>query len=178
MNTLDLILLAPLAYGAYNGFKKGFILEIISIVSFILAVIGSFALLQWGIDLLNQYFDINSQLLPYVAFILIFIGIVIVVNLIGKLFKKIIDFTLLGPVDKMAGAIVSLLKWAFGLSIMIWLTDSFGITLIDPWTEGSAIYPYLLTFAPIVVDAFSSLLPFAQDLFESIKDMLTDASSN
>lgn len=178
MNTLDLVLLAPLIYGAYNGFKKGFILEIISVLAFIIAIIGSFGLLHWGVDILSQHFDISGKLLPYVSFILIFIGIVIAVNLIGKLLKKIVDFTLLGPVDKMAGAIVSFLKWAFGLSIIVWLTDSFGLTLLEDWKQDSLLYPYLLPFGPLVVDLFSSLMPFAQDLFESIKEMLQGASSS
>jgi len=177
VNTLDLILLVPLIYGAYNGFKKGFILEVISVIAFILAIMGSFALLQWGMDLLNDYFAINSQLLPYVSFILIFLGIIIIVNLLGKVAKKVVDFVLLGPVDKMAGAIVSLIKWSFGVSIIIWLTDTFGISVLEAWKEDSIIYPYLLTFAPLVVELFSQLLPFAQDLFDSIKDLLAGASS-
>lgn len=175
MNTLDFILLVPLVFGAYNGFKKGFILEVISIIAFILAIIGSFTLLQWGMDLLSENFNINSQLLPYISFVLIFIGIIFIVNLLGKVAKKLVELVLLGPVDKMAGAIVSLIKWSFGVSIIIWLTDSFGIGLFDSWKEDSVLYPYFLSFAPLVVDLFSQLLPFARDLFDSIKDLLKGA---
>lgn len=177
MSTLDLILLAPLIYGAYNGFKKGFILEVISIIAFFLAIVGSFGLLHWGMDILNEHFNISGELLPYISFVLIFIGIVILVNIAGKLVKKIIEFALLGPVDKIAGALVSLLKWAFGLSIIIWLTDSFGVTIIEEWASDSLIYPYLLTFAPLIVDVFSGLMPFAQDLFEDIKELLQGAAA-
>ena len=85
--------------------------------------------MHWGMDILDQYFDISGDLLPYISFIVIFIVIILVVNLIGKIFKKIIDLTLLGALDNAAGAMLSVLKWAFGISIILWLSSSFGLEL-------------------------------------------------
>ena len=177
MSTLDIILLALILFGAYNGFRKGFILEVLSVVAFILAIIGGFKLLHWGMDVLDDHFSINGHLLPYISFIIIFVGIIVLVNLLGKTLKKIVEMALLGPVDKIAGAIVSAIKWAFGLSIIIWLTDSFGVSFFNNWAEDSVIYSYLLPVAPVVVESISALLPFAQDLFESIRETLQGDSA-
>jgi len=162
----------PLAFGAYNGFRKGFLLEIVAIIAFILAIIGGFKLLHLGMDFLDQYFNIRGDLLPYISFILIFIVIIIGINLLGRALKKVIDLTLLGAVDKLAGLLLSVLKWAFGLSVILWLTNTFGISLPDEWIEGAILYPLILPLAPKVVDLFSSFMPFAQDLFDLIKNML------
>ncbi|MBL6449731.1 CvpA family protein [Fulvivirga sp. 29W222] len=178
MNTLDIILLVPLAYGAYRGFKKGFLLEVIAILAFVLAVIGGFKLLHLGMNFLDQHFNISGELLPYVAFILIFIVIILLVNLLGKLVKKVVDMTLLGSVDNLAGAILSVLKWAFGISIVLWLSNSFGVEIPHLYTEESWLYPYILPFAPAVVEHFSALVPFAHDLFETIKNMLQGGSTS
>jgi hypothetical protein len=40
MPVLDIILIALFVVGAYHGYKKGLILEIISITAFILAIVG------------------------------------------------------------------------------------------------------------------------------------------
>ncbi|ELR71389.1 hypothetical protein C900_02730 [Fulvivirga imtechensis AK7] len=178
MSTIDIILIIPIIYGAYRGFKKGFLLEIIAIVAFILAVIGGFKLLHWGMDLLDQYFDISGQVLPYIAFVLIFIGIILLINLLGKGLKKIIDLTILGAADNIAGAVLSATKWAFGLSVILWLSATFDIGIPEEWKEGSILYPYLMPFAPAVVDFFSAIIPFAHDLFDTLKEMLQDDPSS
>ncbi len=177
MNTLDIVILVPILFGAYRGYQKGFVLEIIAIISFILAIIGGFKLMHWGMDMLDQYFDINGELLPYISFLVIFIGIILLVNLLGKGMKKIIDLTLLGTVDNFAGAVLSIIKWVFGLSILLWLTTSFGIAPSEEWIDGSFFYPFLLAFAPMVVEYTTSIMPFAHELFDQIQQMLSGDSA-
>lgn len=172
MSTIDIILLVPLVYGAYQGFRKGFLLEVIAILAFILAIVGGFKLLHIGMDLLNDNFNISGKLLPYIAFVVIFLAIILGINLLGKALKKIIDLTLLGTVDNLAGLVVSVLKWAFGLSIILWLTDSFGVALPEGWTEDALLYPIILPLAPRVVELLSGFMPFAHDLFDMIKELL------
>jgi membrane protein required for colicin V production len=178
LGTLDFIFLAPMLFGAYRGYQKGFVLEIIAIISFVLAIIGGFKLMHWGMDLLDKYFDIGGHLLPYISFIAIFIAIILLVNLIGKLVKKIIDLTLLGSVDNLAGALLSIIKWAFAISILLWLSSSFGIVFSEEWRQDSFLYSYLLSFAPTVVDYCSGLMPFANNLFDQIKEMLSSDTTS
>lgn len=178
MNTLDIIILAVLLFGAYRGYQKGFVLEIVAIVSFVLAVIGGFKLLHWGMDLIDQHFDVSGELLPYISFIVIFIGIILLTNLIGKAFKKVIDLTLLGTVDNLAGALLSIMKWAFGISVLLWLTTSFGINFSKEWEEGSILYTTIVAFAPTVVDHLSTVVPFTNDLFDHIQKLLSGSTSS
>lgn len=147
-------------------------MEVVSILAFILGIIGAFKLLHMGMDLLSEYFSISGTLLPYVSFILIFLIIIIGVNFLGRALKKIIDLTLLGGVDNIAGAMISVLKWGFGISILLWLSASFGLDMPEEWQTGSLLYPYVFDFAPLVVGKFSFFMPFAHDLFDTIKDFL------
>lgn len=177
MNLFDVVLFGLLAFGAFKGYRKGFLLEAVAILSFVLAIIGGFKLLHWGMSVLDERFDINGELLPYMSFILIFIVIVVAVNFVGRFLKKILDMTLLGSVDNLAGALLAVLKWAFGISIILWLSNSFGISLQGEWTEGSLLYPYLLTLAPQLVDLVSGVMPFASNLFDMIQDLLQGDST-
>lgn len=172
MSIFDVVIIGLFAFGAFKGYRKGFLLEAVAILSFVLAIIGGFKLLHWGMSILDERFNINGELLPYLSFILIFIVIVVLVNFIGRFLKKILDMTLLGSVDNLAGALLAVLKWAFGISIILWLTNSFGISLQGDWTENSLLYPYLLTLAPRLVDLVSGVLPFATDLFDTIQELL------
>ena len=146
-------------------------MEIVSILAFILAVIGAFKLLQVGMEFIQENFQLSGKLLPYLTFIMIFIAIIILVNLVGKSVKKMLDMTLLGSFDNLAGAIVGLFKWAFGISVLIWIFNYFQINPIVKYSEDSIVYPLVVSFAPTVVEYISAVLPFAKDLFSSVREV-------
>ena len=146
-------------------------MEIVSILAFILAVIGAFKLLHEGMNFLQENFQLSGKLLPYLSFLLIFVAIIIMVNLLGKAVKKMLDMTLLGSFDSLAGALIGIFKWAFGLSVLIWIFNYFQINPIDKYAEDSIVYPMIHSFAPTVIDYISALLPFAKDLFSSVQEV-------
>jgi len=169
---LDIILLIPLLWGAYRGYKKGLLLEIVAIFALVLGVIGGFKLLHWGIHTLTNFIGDYHKLIPVLAFILIFISIVILVNILGKALKKVLDYTLLGSLDNFSGALVGLIKWAFGLSIILWLVQLAGIVFPEDATAGTFLFPFMVNLAPMIIAWFALFLPFIQDLMDSIKDLL------
>ncbi len=172
MKTLDIILLIPLVFGAVLGFKKGLLLEIFGVLAFVLAIIGGFKLMEVGMVYLSEYFEDFDQLLPFISFILIFLAIILLVNMLGKLLKKAIDMTLLGGFDKFAGAILGLVKWAIGISILLWLVNNFGIELPGQ-DEDLVLYPFLTELGPKLIASLDVVLPFAKEMLESIKELLS-----
>jgi len=172
LKTLDIILIIPLVFGAVMGYKKGLLLEIFGILAFVLAIIGGFKLMELGMTYLSEYFDGIDHLLPFISFLVIFIAIILLVNLFGKLVKKMVDMTLLGGVDKFAGGIVGIVKWAIGLSIILWLTNNFGIELPGQ-DEELVLYPFLAELGPSLITALDVVLPFAEDMLESIKELIS-----
>ena len=123
MKLLDIIILVPLLWGAYKGFTKGFVMEIVSLLAFVVAILVAFKTLHLGIELIRPYISAES-FLPLISFVIIFIGVVLLINLAGKLIKKFLDITLLGKVDDIAGAVLGAFKWAFGLSTHFMVNES------------------------------------------------------
>lgn len=172
MGTLDIILLVPLIFGAVMGFRKGLLLEIVGILAFVLGIVGGFKLMELGMTYLDGYFEDFDHLLPFISFLIIFLGILLLVNLLGKAVKKVLDMTLLGGVDKFAGAVVGLAKWAIGLSLVLWLTQNFGVVLPGQ-NEELVLYPYLAELGPNLIKSMSVVLPFAEEMIESIKELVS-----
>ena len=107
-------MLVPLVFGAVLGYRKGLLIELIGIVAFVLAIIAGFKLMEVGMVYLDEYIEGFNELLPFLSFIIIFLAIIILINMLGKLLKKMIDMTILGGFDSIAGAIVGVVKWAIG----------------------------------------------------------------
>ncbi len=176
MNVTDTILVLILAFAGYQGYRRGFIVSLLSIVSFLAATILAFFLLGWGVQMFEEVVDGFNGFLPYIAFILIFLGVSIAINVVGRMLKKVIDLTLLGGFDSIAGGLVGIMKWVFGLSLIIWLSHQVGIEVPQSMQEGSLLYSKIESVAPFIVSSFSEYLPFLKSLFQSMADQSQPAN--
>lgn len=176
MNTLDIILAVPILLGAYGGFKKGFIVGVISLLALILGVFGGFYFLNWGVSILISEFGLTGKLIPILAFVAIFIGIIFIVNFIGKLLKKFVQMILLGGVDKLAGALMGALMWAFFMSSLIWVAGVFNVGFIDGWVKDSMLYHYVQPVAPALASLLDGVIPAVSDIFDGLSELINSAT--
>lgn len=140
-------------------------MELFSLAAIILGVIGGFKLMGYAIVLLDAEFDFDKSFLPYLAFALVFIAILVGVNLLGKLIKMTIDKTFLGQVDQAAGAVLGLLKGVFLLSVSLWILDALDFDFPENWTTESWLLPRVEAFAPRITVWLSGYVPFFRDVF-------------
>ena len=165
MNVLDLVLLALLGMGAVGGYRRGFLVTLFSLAAIFLGIIAGFRLMGNAMLMLSSRYDIDEKILPYVAFGIVFVLVLIVVNLIGKLLKSTLDKTLLGSADQFAGGVLGALKAAFMVSVVFWIMNSLKLEFIQQWSDDSSVYPYIVGFAPAVTEWLGNLFPSIQDLF-------------
>ena len=176
MNILDILLLVPILAGAIGGFKKGFIVGIVSLLALILGVFGGFYFLNWGVSILISEFGLSGKILPIIAFIIIFIAIIIIVNIIGKLLKKFVQMILLGGVDKLAGALVGAFMWTFLVSSLIWVASVFKMSFPTDWQQESLIYEYIKPVAPALAGLLDGILPAVSDIFDGLSELIESAT--
>ncbi|MFN8353553.1 MAG: CvpA family protein [Spirosomataceae bacterium] len=172
MKTLDVILLFPLAYGAWVGYRRGILIEVISIAAFIISVVAGFKLLGWGIEWLTPYIGggVAQRFLPYFGFSVIFFPIIFLIVRLGWLLRRTIKYTLLGSFDSLAGGIAGIFAWAFGVSVFLWLTSSVGIKFPENTTRNTYIYPIIKPLAPnIIGKATGEWLPKAESKYREMK---------
>lgn len=167
----DLLILLVLAIGGYFGYRKGFLIEIISILAFVIATMTAFKLLHTTINFFKNHFD-SGSMAPAVAFITVFVGVFFLIFTLGKFLTNMLRYTLFGSVDKFAGAVVGVVKYAFAISVIFWLLHAAGLDKIYlAQTKGAIIYPYILEFARTFISWVSYIIPFT-DVFESIKRVI------
>ncbi|MGC1241125.1 MAG: CvpA family protein [Chryseosolibacter sp.] len=165
MSSVDIILIIFILIGAFLGYREGFLMELFSLAAIVLGVLGAFKLMGYAMLFLADEFDIDRTILPYVAFALVFIAILVAVRLLGKIIKVSIDKTFLGRVDQAAGAGLGLLKAAFLLSVSLWILDSLDFDLPEKWTSDSWLLPRIESFAPQVTVWIGNYIPFFRDVF-------------
>lgn len=124
MNYIDLVLGIILVLAAIQGFRKGFIVEAASLAALVLGIWGAIKFSDWTADFITRKFNYHSEYLSIFAFILVFIGIVILISLLGKLLDNAVKAVALGFLNRLAGIIFGVLKVAVILSIFLLLFDA------------------------------------------------------
>lgn len=165
MSYIDIALILFMIFGAYTGYKEGFLMELISLVAILLGILGGFKLMGSAMVLLDQKFNIDESVLPYIAFGVVFIIVVVLVTLLGKAIKSSLDKTFLGRVDQSAGALLGFFKTAFMLSVLLWILHSLQVSFPDQWIQNAWLYPKVSSLAPAVTDWVSEYLPAFEDVF-------------
>jgi membrane protein required for colicin V production len=158
INLLDLILLIPLLLFAFQGYKKGIIIEVATLVALILGIYAALFFSDYTAGLLTKSFNINKEYLNIIAFIVTFIGVLILVLLLGKMLEKVVNLLLLGFVNKLAGAVFGILKGALLLSILIFLINYFDVNSSIIKKEArtqSILYKNIEPVAPWIYEKFN-----------------------
>jgi membrane protein required for colicin V production len=165
VSTADIVICIVVLIGAYAGYKEGFLMELFSLLALLLGVLGGFKLMGWAMLYLSDHFNVDKDVLPYVAFGVVFLAIVILVRLLGNMIKLSLDKSFLGRVDQVAGGMLGIVKTGFILSVMIWLIDSFRYNFPSKWTAGSWLFPKVAAFAPTVTAWIGEWFPIFRDVF-------------
>lgn len=167
MTALDFIILIPLVYFGYQGFRKGLIVEISSFLALIIGLIGAFKLMYVAADYLQQNFEINSKYLPFLGFLLVFLVLIFAVHFVGKMVEKLLKLVALGLANRLAGLAFGLIKGTFVVSIILWLLSQIQFFKADTLAN-SELYGFFNSFAPDVLNLVGNIVPFASELLDQI----------
>lgn len=165
MSYIDIALVIVVILGAVKGYREGFLMELFSLLGIILGILGGFKLMGLALIYLSDHFNVDEKVLPYIAFGIVFIAILLIVTLIGRSLKLYIDKSFLGKVDQAAGAFLGLFKTAFLLSVALWLLDSFHVGFPENWSADSVVLPKIAAIAPAVATWVGAFFPSFKDIF-------------
>jgi membrane protein required for colicin V production len=148
----DLIFLVIFIYAAFRGFTKGLIVQAATFAALLLGLFGAIKLSGFTSNLLIEKTSIEGEYLPIVSFALTFIGIVILVHLVSKLVEKLVQAVALGFINRLAGAIFNMTKFALIVSgvLVILNTINEKKAFLPEDVERSMMYEPLSGFAPLI----------------------------
>lgn len=106
MNVFDIIVYVALAWAVFNGWRRGFLLQMMSLV----AVVAALYLSVKYCSEVGAMLGLDGTTQPIVGFIVIFAVTLILLTIVGYLMRKVFRFAGLGMVDILFGILFSVLK--------------------------------------------------------------------
>ena len=154
---LDIVLLAPIIWGAYIGFKKGLIAQVLGLVGIALGVWLGTQHPEYVHIILKD--KIQEKYLSIGSFIVLFLAVVIAVAIIIKLLEKLVNLIQLKFLNKIGGLILGIVKVLLFLIIGTFIIESWdteNIIIKKPVKESSVLYPILNQSAILILPNIKS----------------------
>ena len=164
---IDLIILLCLGWGAYKGFRKGFIIQSFAIIALIIGIWGGFALSGYVEPFLLKHFQMDETTRSIISFVVVFLLMLILVYTSGFLVSKVADAVTLGLINRLAGAFFGIFANALVLSVIIILLNKINDKknfLPKDKLEKTYLYEPIGKVAPAI---------FPEKFFNKVKDTLT-----
>lgn len=150
--TLDAILAIVFVFFVAKGLWKGLVVELVSILSLIAAVLVAFLFHKEALVYLEAY--VSTEYSTIVAYAVLFLVTYIVVQLFGKLLDKIVRSVMLGGINRVLGGVFGALKALFWLTAATYLFDLVlsATGLSEPAAaKASLVLPFLRDLASVAL---------------------------
>ena len=168
MNHVDIVLILILALGVWSGFKKGFIVSLFDVIGLGLGVYGGIHFSDAFAEWLKTEFNIGIDWLPFSAFLVTLLLILLVVHLLAKAITKALKLAMLGTVNKVGGAVFGLARSVLFLSLALLFLHPLNKKsefVSDEALEASVLYTPIYLTATTVIPAL-----LTSDFFEYLDE--------
>ena len=139
---LDIVFLVPLLWGAYSGFKKGLIAQLLGLTSLFAGVWLGVNYQQMVSPFLIE--KVQEKYLSISCFIVLFFSVIILGAITTKIMEKFANFIQLKLINKLVGLILGVLKISSFLVIVVSIIqtwDSQSIMIDQSTKENSLFFP-------------------------------------
>jgi membrane protein required for colicin V production len=166
MSFLDIVVGALLVYALYKGLKNGLF---VALASFVSLVVGIYVAIKFSYlvkTILENNVSWQPKYIEVVAFGLTFLIVVIGIHLLAKFFTGIADFAHLGWLNKIGGAVFSVLRSVLILSIVFNIFQKINLNnfLVKEETLNNSMF-----YNP-VLDTSKFIYPRLEELYNEFKE--------
>ena len=165
---VDIVSGTILIIAILQGYRHGLIKAIISFCSLFIGLIVAFQFAGYISTILKEHTKIASQWLPFIAFLVVLIGVMILLKMITGILQQSAEWLLLGWLNKLLGMVLYALIYGTILSALLYfmillgvvekssMKDSYSFSYLESW------WPYFLKklslWIPSIKSSLSSLV--------------------
>ncbi len=165
---IDLIFYVVIILAIIQGFRKGLILGVFSLVCGIIGLAAAVKLSAVVAAHMKSGLHVSGKWVPVLAFIIVFIIVLLIIRWAGKLIEGLINLVLLGWLNKLGGMLLFLLLYLSIYSIILFYASK--TALISQHTiDDSHFYSTIAPMGPAVIRFITGFIPYGQDMFTALE---------
>ena len=158
---IDLIVIVVLLYAFLKGFSNGLVNELASFFGLLIGAIISYSFSDDLSKIIDDYVEIDGQILNILSFVLLFILTSFLFTIAGKYMTKLIKYISLGTINRLLGGIFSSLKFLIiivSISMVInYFSELLAIEIIPSDQKNkSTVYPILISIGDLLLEVLNN----------------------
>lgn len=126
-SAIDLVLMIAFAWGVWQGYRKGLIVELAGMFVLVLSLYFGLKGMNWAAGMLAEIWGIEGIWLPLLGFLVIFIGSMILVKVVASLMEKMVRSLLPDWISQGFGGLIGAARWVFWVSLLLYVITAAGI---------------------------------------------------
>ena len=155
MSYLDIFLGLIIAWGAYNGFSKGLVKELASVLGIVIGIYFAKNFHPF-LDLkLKPIFESEADFISILSSLIIFLLTIMIFKIIAKLLTKFLKLVALGLLNRIVGAVFGIIKSTLLLCIIIFIfskINNITATIENATLNQSFLYTNIEKINNIIID--------------------------
>ena len=164
---IDIIFIVLMIIAVMKGLRNGFVVAIFSFLAIFIGLAAAMKLSTWVAGWLHDSTNISSRWLPFLAFILIMLGVALLVRIGAKLVQSALRLVMLGWLNKLAGVVLYAALFTTVYSVLLFFAEH--IHLLKPETmQSSQSYSFIQPWGPKAIEWFGQLIPWFRGMFDEL----------
>ena len=169
---IDIVFLILIIMAIFKGLQRGLIIAIFSLFALLAGLAAAIKLSAVVAAYLRQSTQVSSKWLPVLAFLLIFIAVILLVRWAAALIKTAVDFVLLGWIDKMGGVLLYASIYVTIFSVLLFYATN--LHVISANTISSSItYKFIEPWGPVAINSIGKAIPVFKNMFSDLENFFT-----
>lgn len=173
---IDILFLLVLIAAVIKGYQKGLIVAVFSFAAILIGLAAALKLSSVVAVWLQGTTNISAYWLPFIAFVLVMLGVILLVRLLAAIIEKTVQFALMGWINKLGGIVLYALLYVSLLSVVLFFFVKMQLLKQDV-VAASKSYEYVQPFAPKIISLFSKVFPFLKDIFHQLENFFEAAKT-
>jgi membrane protein required for colicin V production len=164
---IDLGFMVLMLFAVFKGISKGFIVAVFSFLAFIVGMAAAVKLSATVAEHLEHRMGVAGYWLPFLSFIIVFAGVVLLVRLGASIVKKAAGVVFLGWVDALLGILLYAALYLMIYSVVLFFATRIYLVSGEA-QQASKTYSFIAPFGPKVIGAFGKVIPFFSNMFSQL----------
>ena len=165
---LDIIYVVVLILAVFQGFNRGLIVGLFSLVAIIIGLAAAIKLSTVVAGFIGRNTNISQEWLPLISFAVIFLIVVLLVRLGARAIEKTIEIAMLGWVNKLGGIVFYAALYTIVFSVLLFYVEQMGFVKNET-IDKSVTYSFVQPIGPKVINAMGSIIPIFRDMFGELE---------
>lgn len=165
---IDVLFAILMVIALIKGYRRGLIVALFSMVAMIIGMAAALKLSAVAANYLGNTVTASGKWVPVLSFILVFLAVLLLVHLGGKLVEGSFELISMGWLNKLGGIFFYALLYITLFSVFLFYAEKMH------WIDEAAIrksvtYPYIQPLAPDIISLFGKMIPALKDVFGELE---------